>query len=444
VALYCSTVLVFLCYKYVRKIRRTHERTKFSELVVDWDRFLHPQLDSELGAMATASPATPSLAERAEEGDGGTEWYYVDSAGLRRGPHNFRVVRAQLRCGVLGGDDLVWREGLPAWRPCADIPVFASCCGDGTRAARDVAAHDDSPPPARVIVTTDRNEGTDSAVDAMEARRSHEEAPSVSDDACWHASRSDGARFGPLDAETLVEVLADADRKARTRSNDGDAVETLVWHPVAQTEWEPAETCPALVAFFAKNAPRASRAKTNVASSVPPSSPHSDPGFKPPSPGYHSSRPGTGTDTQRRSLGMSGDVPGTVPPSPASTRVAAASELLAILAEKDAELAETRAVLESHKFQMDILESELASTRERAAEATAFARAAAGVKALEADLSSARNELELKTAELIRLRGVLRGKLLARVLAETDETRERVGVLDALDEENRAETEVYY
>ena len=74
-----------------------------------------------------ASPATPSLAERAEEGDGGTEWFYVDGAGVRRGPHNFRVVRAQLRCGVLDGDDLVWREGLPAWRPAAEIPVFASC-----------------------------------------------------------------------------------------------------------------------------------------------------------------------------------------------------------------------------------------------------------------------------------------------------------------------------
>ena len=74
-----------------------------------------------------ASPATPSLAERAEEGDGGTEWFYVDGAGVRRGPHNFRVVRAQLRCGVLDGDDLVWREGLPAWRPALEIPVFASC-----------------------------------------------------------------------------------------------------------------------------------------------------------------------------------------------------------------------------------------------------------------------------------------------------------------------------
>ena len=32
-----------------------------------------------------------------------------------------------------------------------------------------------------------------------------------------------------------------------------------------------------------------------------------------------------------------------------------------------------------------------------------------------------------------RLRGVLKGKLLARVLAEADETRERVRELDALD-----------
>ena len=84
-----------------------------------------------------ASPATPSLAERAEEGDGGTEWFYVDGAGVRRGPHNFRVVRAQLRCGVLDGDDLVWREGLPAWRPAAEIPVFASCVAGRAGAAAE-------------------------------------------------------------------------------------------------------------------------------------------------------------------------------------------------------------------------------------------------------------------------------------------------------------------
>ena len=175
-----------------------------------------------------ASPATPSLAERAEEGDGGTEWFYVDGAGVRRGPHNFRVVRAQLRCGVLDGDDLVWREGLPAWRPAAEIPVFASCvAGRAGTATESVPARDDASPPERDdAATPDR--ARESAPVAAETRTRRDEAleldvlsrprrderePSEPEDlsACWHASRSDGARFGPVDAETLVRLLAEAE-----------------------------------------------------------------------------------------------------------------------------------------------------------------------------------------------------------------------------------------
>ena len=87
----------------------------------------------------------------------------------------------------------------------------------------------------------------------------------------------------------------------------------------------------------------------------------------------------------------------------------------------------------SARFEIDALEAELASTRERAAEATAFAREAARATAATEDLAAARAELETRTAELSRLRGVLKGKLLARVLAEADDTRERVEELDALD-----------
>jgi len=90
----------------------------------------------------------------------------------------------------------------------------------------------------------------------------------------------------------------------------------------------------------------------------------------------------------------------------------------------------------SSRFEIDALEAELASTRERAAEATAFAREAARATAATEDLAAARAELETRTAELSRLRGVLKGKLLARVLAEADDTRERVEELDALDAED--------
>jgi hypothetical protein len=109
------------------------------------------------------------------------------------------------------------------------------------------------------------------------------------------------------------------------------------------------------------------------------------------------------------------------------------NENAAFVARLEAELAETRDALASARFEMDVLEAELVSTRERAAEATALAKEAARAAAVTEDLASARVELESKTAELARLRGVLKGKLLARVLAEADETRERVRELDALD-----------
>jgi len=43
-----------------------------------------------------------------EEEDSQAEpWFYVDGAGARQGPHNFRVIRAQLRCNVLHSSTLV-------------------------------------------------------------------------------------------------------------------------------------------------------------------------------------------------------------------------------------------------------------------------------------------------------------------------------------------------
>jgi hypothetical protein len=130
------------------------------------------------------------------------------------------------------------------------------------------------------------------------------------------------------------------------------------------------------------------------------------------------------------------DAPPPAPPSENENSSVAArdkNENAAFVARLEAELAETRDALASARFEMDVLEAELVSTRERAAEATALAKEAARAAAVTEDLASARVELESKTAELARLRGVLKGKLLARVLAEADETRERVRELDALD-----------
>ena len=79
-----------------------------------------------------------------EDGDSAAEpWFYVDPRGSRQGPHNFRVLRAQLRCGLLSGETLVWREGMGTWRPAREFPVFASCCSGEPR-----AGHDPAPTPA--------------------------------------------------------------------------------------------------------------------------------------------------------------------------------------------------------------------------------------------------------------------------------------------------------
>ena len=377
-----------------------------------------------------ASPATPSLAERAEEGDGGTEWFYVDGTGVRRGPHNFRVVRAQLRCGVLDGDDLVWREGLPAWRPAAEIPVFASCvAGRAGAAAESVPARDDASPPERDdAATPDRaRESAPVAAETLDVlsrpRRDEREPTSPRENlsACWHASRSDGARFGPVDAETLVRLLAEAEAEASAR-DAGEVAETLVWHPAESAAWGPVEACPSLAAILAlrrREAP-ASRSSPETAKDAlaPPASPHgvarraAEAGGEP-----ENRKPENrnGVARQTTVFAKSVESPGV--------------RVLAL----EAELAETREALGSARFEIDALEAELASTRERAAEATALAREAARATAATEDLAAARAELETRTAELSRLRGVLKGKLLARVLAEADDTRERVEELDALD-----------
>ena len=379
-----------------------------------------------------ASPATPSLAERAEEGDGGTEWFYVDGAGVRRGPHNFRVVRAQLRCGVLDGDDLVWREGLPAWRPAAEIPVFASCvAGRAGAAAESVPARDDASPPERDdSATPDRaRESAPVAAETLDVlsrprrdealeldvlsrpRRDEREPTRENLSACWHASRSDGARFGPVDAETLVRLLAEAEAEASARDAGADA-ETLVWHPAESAAWGPAEACPSLAAILALRRREPLNPETAEKNAVlePPASPH----------GVARQTAEAGGDSVSESFGTA---------KASAKSVESSRRVLAL----EAELAETREALGSARFEIDALEAELASTRERAAEATAFAREAARATAATEDLAAARAELETRTAELSRLRGVLKGKLLARVLAEADDTRERVEELDALD-----------
>nr|WP_231108161.1 DUF4339 domain-containing protein [Xanthomonas translucens] len=44
-------------------------------------------------------------------------WYYADAARDRHGPLSTAALLERLRDGLLDRDTLVWREGLPDWRP---------------------------------------------------------------------------------------------------------------------------------------------------------------------------------------------------------------------------------------------------------------------------------------------------------------------------------------
>ncbi|WP_039006185.1 GYF domain-containing protein [Xanthomonas cerealis] len=44
-------------------------------------------------------------------------WYYADAARQRHGPLSTATLLERLRDGLLERDSLVWREGLPEWRP---------------------------------------------------------------------------------------------------------------------------------------------------------------------------------------------------------------------------------------------------------------------------------------------------------------------------------------
>jgi hypothetical protein len=215
--------------------------------------------------------------------------------------------------------------------------------------------------------------------------------------------------------------LAEAEAEASAR-DAGEVAETLVWHPAESAAWGPVEACPSLAAILAlrRREARASRSSPETAKDAlaPPASPHGVARRAAEAGGFRKPENRNGVARQTTVFAKSVESPGV--------------RVLAL----EAELAETREALGSARFEIDALEAELASTRERAAEATAFAREAARATAATEDLAAARAELETRTAELSRLRGVLKGKLLARVLAEADDTRERVEELDALDAED--------
>ena len=190
-----------------------------------------------------------------EDGDSAAEpWFYVDPRGSRQGPHNFRVLRAQLRCGLLSGETLVWREGMGTWRPAREFPVFASCCSGEPRVGYDPAPTPaaaaamsaietlaPAPPPS--LAPSAFASAGDSALTTRADRPARAPLPapppgsppvSPSRRHEWYAVVAGGSREGPMSTAELLNLL----------NTDGEsASQTWVWCETAQPEWAPAERC---------------------------------------------------------------------------------------------------------------------------------------------------------------------------------------------------------
>lgn len=70
-----------------------------------------------------------------------TQWYYSDSQRNRHGPVAARDLAELHHAGQLSPGTLVWREGLPQWRPWRDLMAEAlEAAGGGTAPAVEAAA----------------------------------------------------------------------------------------------------------------------------------------------------------------------------------------------------------------------------------------------------------------------------------------------------------------
>jgi hypothetical protein len=107
-----------------------------------------------------------------------------------------------------------------------------------------------------------------------------------------------------------------------------------------------------------------------------------------------------------------------------------AARLERLLAERDAQLALANEALRAAQRDGEATGAG-AGLRSRGGDAATDGAAAAA--AATSELASARAELEARTAELVRLKAVLRGKLLRRVLEDTDAAARSIATLSTGD-----------
>ena len=59
------------------------------------------------------------------------QWYYARN-GQQAGPISLDALRAMVAAGQLSSGDLVWREGMPDWKPLGSLPEFGGASTTAT------------------------------------------------------------------------------------------------------------------------------------------------------------------------------------------------------------------------------------------------------------------------------------------------------------------------
>ena len=358
------------------------------------------------------APDSPLLAA-VDDDSASIPWHYIDASGETRGPVSFRVIRAQLRCAMLAPDAKVWREGLDEWCEARAFPAFASCVGDvnhGSGRVLDAVSRPAtamlaarpphaSPPPPRIAVPSTGapalTSGSRSPARSLAPSTLFTDVPSTSDATdvpAWFAMDAAGVERGPMDTAAMLRLVMRDGSGILTRSEHA-GINTAV-----HTGWIAARDAPAL------------RAAIRTMESA--------------------------------RLGGSGAVAG----QERGAKKDGAEDGDGDVDIRANEVETLRAALQTTRGQLSAKEDECDELREtvkalRVRIATGGRVSAAypdvagdgidedGINSVTraevaaAELASARGELEDRTAELVRLKGVLRGELLKRVLEDTDVTR---------------------
>ena len=351
------------------------------------------------------APDSPLLAA-VDDDSASIPWHYIDASGETRGPVSFRVIRAQLRCAMLPPDAKVWREGLDEWCEARAFPAFASCVGDinhGSGRVLDAVSRPAtvmlaarppyaSPPPPRIAVPSTAapalTSGSRSPARSLAPSTLFTDVPSTSDATdvpAWFAMDAAGVERGPMDTAAMLRLVM----------RDGSGILTRSERP--HTGWIAARDAPAL------------RAAIRTMESA--------------------------------RLGGSGAVAGQERGAKKDGAEDGDGDIRANEVETlRAALQTTRGQLRAKEDECDELRETVKALRVRIATGGRVSAAFPDVggdgiinedginsvtraEVAAAELASARGELEDRTAELVRLKGVLRGELLKRVLEDTDVTR---------------------